>query len=102
MVNYEKTNRPDSALVLINLSEVGDEATHVPKRAVLIHLRKLNAIEEIIEVQAADFDVIIKVRFESLKELSEFVDGLRSIQGIEEASSAIITDESVMPPPILS
>ena len=102
LIDYDKTDRPVSALILINFSEVGDETTHVPKRDVLVHLRGFSVIEEITEVQAASFDVIIKGRFESIRALSEFVEELRSIKGIEEASSAIITDELLTPPPILS
>ncbi len=66
------------------------------------NLRKLNEIEEITEVQTANFDVIIKVRLENLRKLSEFVEELRSIKGIEEASTAIITEETIIPPPNLS
>ncbi len=99
LINYEKTNRPISALILIEFAEIGDETTHIPKRNVLTHLRRLSVVEEITEVQAADFDAIIKGRFESLRNLSEFVEELRNVKGIEEASSAIITDETTMPPP---
>ena len=102
IINYEKTSRTINTFILIELSEVGDERDHIPKKSVLDSLRKLNEIEEITEVQAANFDVIIKVRLESLKKLSEFVEELRSIKGIDEASTAIITEETIVPPLILS
>ena len=63
---------------------------------ILSHLKE---IEEIIEVQAADFDLIIKAMFENLKEQSNFVENLRCIVGIEEISSAIIIEEKILPVP---
>ena len=56
-------------------------------------------MEEIIEVQAVDFDLIVKARFESLKEQANFVEDLRCIEGIEEISSAIIIEENILPVP---
>ncbi len=83
LINYEATDRPISALIMINLAEAGEEATHTPKKDVLDRLKRLSTVEEIVEVQAASFDVIVKGRFESLRKLSEFVDELRSVNGID-------------------
>ena len=55
-------------------------------------------IEEVIEVQAANFDLVVKARFGTLKKLSEFIEKLRYVEGIEETSSAIITEEAVLLP----
>ncbi|MFA9496446.1 MAG: Lrp/AsnC ligand binding domain-containing protein, partial [Candidatus Bathyarchaeota archaeon] len=52
----------------------------------------------IIDVQAADFDLVIKARFRTLKLLSSFIETLRDIEGIEETKSAVITDETILPP----
>ncbi len=62
-------------------------------------LSRFSEIEEITEVQAADFDLILKARFESLKEQSNFVEELRCIPGIEEISSAIIIEENILSVP---
>jgi len=100
IVDYEKTSRPISALILINFSEVGDEREHIPKSSVLSNLKRFNEVEEITEVQATSFDMVVKGRFESLRRLSDFVEELRNIKGIEEVSTAIITEETSMPPPV--
>lgn len=101
LVNFEKTTWPIGVLLLINLSEAILGKGYIPKKKILHSLRGLKEIEEITEVQAANFDLIVKARFKTLKKLSEFIEKLRSIEGIEETSSAIITEETVLPPPIL-
>ena len=101
LINYEKTARPIGALLLIDLAEVISGKGHIPKSQVLRTLRGFDEIEEIIEVQAAGFDIVARARFQSLKRLSEFIEELRGMEGIEETKSAIITDEAVLPPPLL-
>ena len=101
LINYEKTTRPIGALLLIDLSEAIPGIGHIPKKNTLRSLRGFDEIEEIIEVQAADFDLVVKARFQSLRKLSEFAEELRGVEGIEETSSTIITEETVLPPPKL-
>jgi DNA-binding Lrp family transcriptional regulator len=48
---------------------------------------------EIIDVQAANYDLITKARFQSLKKLDNFIQYLRNIEGIQGTSTAIITEE---------
>jgi DNA-binding Lrp family transcriptional regulator len=102
LINFEKTIWPIGALLLINLSEVIPGKGHIPKKDVLSSLRSFDEIEELIEVQTADFDLILRARFQSLKKLSDFIEELRSVEGIEEMSSAIITEETVLPLPTLT
>jgi DNA-binding Lrp family transcriptional regulator len=99
LINFEKTPWPIGALLMVNLAEVIPGKGHIPKKDIVRSLSCFNEIEEIIEVQAADFDLIIKARFESLKEQSNFVEDLRCIDGIEEISSAIIIEENILPVP---
>ncbi len=95
LINFEKTSWPIGALLMVNLAEVLPGKGHIPKKDIVQSLSRFSEIEEIIEVQAADFDLIIKARFESLKEQSKFVEELRCIDGIEEISSAIIIEENI-------
>ena len=99
IINFEKTLWPIGTLLMVNLAEVIPGKGHIPKKDILQSLSRFNEIEEIIEVQAADFDLIVKARFESLKEQSNFVEELRCIEGIEEISSAIIIEEKLLPVP---
>jgi DNA-binding Lrp family transcriptional regulator len=99
LINYEKTPCPRGALLMVNLAEVVPGKGHIPKKDIVESLSHLKEIEEIIEVQAVGFDLIIKARFVSLKEQSNFVEDLRCIVGIEEISSAIIIEENVLPVP---
>jgi len=101
LIDYEKTARPIGALLLTDLVKVISGRGHIPKKNILDALRRFHEIEEITDVQAADFDLVVKARFRSLRRLSEFVEELRHIEGIEETSSAIITEETILPPPIL-
>lgn len=86
-------------MLLVNLAEVIPARGHIPKKDIINTLSKFNEIEEIAEVQASDFDLVIKARLQSLKKLSALIEELRFIEGIEEISSAIITEETVLPPP---
>lgn len=100
IVDYEKTTRPIGAFLLVNLEEVVPGRGHIPKRDIVKSFRKFEEIEEIIDVQAYQFDLIARARVQSLKRLSAFIEELRGTEGIEEISSAIITEEIVLPPPI--
>lgn len=99
LINYEKTSRPIGAYILINLLEVSLTKGHIPKTRIIESLKKFQEIEEITEVQASYFDLIIRARLESLKKLSNLMEELRAIEGIEEVSSAIIIEENFSPPP---
>ena len=101
LINFEKTPWSIGALLLINLAETIPGKGHIPKKDTLKILKSFNEIEEIIEVQAANFDIVVKARFKTLKKLSEFVEELRFIEGIEETTSAIITEDVVLPSPTL-
>lgn len=93
IIDYEKTSWPIGALLLIDLFEVVPGKGHIPKKVILDHLKKLDEVEEIVDVQAADFDLVVRTRFSSLSRLSDFMEELRSVEGIEETRSAIITKE---------
>ena len=99
IIKFEKTAWPIGALLMVNLAEVIPGKGHIPKKDILRSLSRFTEIEEIIEVQAAYFDLILKARFESLKNQSNFVEELRCIEGIEEISSAIIIEEKILPVP---
>jgi DNA-binding Lrp family transcriptional regulator len=99
LINFEKTPWPIGTLLMVNLAEVIPGKGHIPKKDIVASLSRFKEIEEIIDVQAADFDLIIKARFGSLKEQSNFVEDLRCVDGIEEISSAIIIEENVLPVP---
>lgn len=98
LINHKKTNKPVGAFVFINLAEVIPGKGHIPKKNIIGELKKLDEVEglsDVIPPQAANFDLMIRARFTSLKELSKFMEKLRSIEGIEEASSAVIAEEII-------
>jgi len=99
LINFEKTSWPIGTLLMVNLAEVIPGKGHIPKKDIIQSLSRFNEVEEIIEVQAADFDLIVKARFVSLKKQANFVEELRCIEGIEEISSAIIIEENIRPVP---
>ena len=101
LIDFEKTPWPVGTLLMLNLAEVIPGKGHIPKKDIIQSLSHFKEVEEIIEVQAADFDLIVRARFKSLKEQSNFVEDLRCVDGIEEISSAIIIEENVLPVPKL-
>jgi DNA-binding Lrp family transcriptional regulator len=96
LINFEKTSWPIATLLIINLAEVIPGKGHIPKKEIIQSLSHFNEIEEVIEVQAGDFDLIVKARFERLKDQSNFVEELRCIDGIEKISAAIIIEEKIL------
>ena len=98
LIDYQKTPWPIGAMLLVDLMEVIPGKGHIPKEEIIDTLSGFSEIEEIIDVQAADFDLMIKARFRTLKLLSSFIETLRDIEGIEETKSAVITDETILPP----
>lgn len=101
LINYERTSWPIGVLLLINLEEYTPGKGHISKNLILDALKMFPEIEELIEVQAATFDIVIRARVTSLRGLSQLVEDLRGIEGIEEISAAIVTDEVVLPPPTI-
>ena len=98
LIDYQRTTWPIGALLLVDLMEVIPGKGHIPKQEIIDRLSKFKEVEEIIDVQAADFDLVLKARFRTLKQLSNFVERLRDIEGLEETKSAVITDEQTLPP----
>ncbi len=98
LIDYQQTPWPIGALLLVDLMEVIPGKGHIPKSEIIDTLSKFNEVEEIIDVQAADFDLVLRARFRTLRLLSDFVERLRDIEGIEETKSAVITDERTLPP----
>jgi DNA-binding Lrp family transcriptional regulator len=98
-IDFEKTPWPIGALIMVNLAEVVPGKGHIPKKDIVESLSRFKEIEEIIEVQAAGFDLLIKARFENLKKQSNFVEDLKCIIGIDEILSAIIIEENVLSVP---
>ena len=93
IIEYDKTKRPIGAYLFINIAETTPNNGHIPKAKIVATLLRYPEVQELADVQGARFDLIIKSRFPTLKELSDFVEELREIEGIEELFSAIITEE---------
>jgi DNA-binding Lrp family transcriptional regulator len=93
IVEYEKTKRPIGAYLFINIAETIPEKGHIPKAIIVDKLLKYHQVQELADVQGANFDLVIKSRFATLKDLSAFIEELREIEGIEELFSSIITEE---------
>jgi Lrp/AsnC family leucine-responsive transcriptional regulator len=96
LINYEKTDRPIATYVFINLAEITPDGTYIPKQEVVEKLKSFKEIHELTDVQGQDFNLILMARFSTLKELSRFTEELRSLKGIEELSTAIITEEIML------
>ena len=97
LIDYEKTKRPIGACAFINLEEAALGKGHIPKSDVIARLKRIDGVELISDVQAANFDLVVRARFKSLKELSAFSEKLRSMEGIEELSTAVITEDILSP-----
>lgn len=95
LIDYEKTKKPIGAYLFINVAETTPNKGHIPKAKIIDKIKKYSEVDELADVQGANFDLVVKGRFRSLRELSAFVEEWRSIEGIEELFAAIISDEIV-------
>ncbi|MBT7914669.1 winged helix-turn-helix transcriptional regulator, partial [Candidatus Bathyarchaeota archaeon] len=56
LIDYQKTSWPIGALLLVDLMEVIPGKGHIPKKDIISTLSNFREVEEIIDVQAAEFD----------------------------------------------
>jgi DNA-binding Lrp family transcriptional regulator len=89
-IDFEKIGKPIEALILINLAE-GKE--YIPLEQIKKELKNLGEIMEILTLQGGNVDIIAKVRLPNLKNLSSFLETIRSLEGIEEVSCSIVAEE---------
>ncbi|MDH5771469.1 MAG: Lrp/AsnC ligand binding domain-containing protein, partial [Candidatus Bathyarchaeota archaeon] len=78
-----------------NVAETTPNKGHIPKARIIEEIKKYNEVNELADVQGAHFDLVVKGRFRSLKELSAFIEKWRAIEGIEELFAAIIAEKIV-------
>ncbi len=93
IIDYEKTDRPIPLLVFINLEETNKKEKHVPIKEIKEKMKNVDEVYQLFEIQGGDWDMIIKARLEKLKDTNKLVEKIRSIPGIEELSSSIVTEE---------
>ena len=93
VIEYEKTKRPIGAYLFINIAETIPNKGHIPKKKIINKILKYREVQKLVDVQGTNFDILVKARFGTLKDLSAFVEEFREIEGIEELFSAIITEE---------
>ena len=96
IVDYEKTDKPVPVLVFINLAETNKEEKYVPVEKIKEELKKINNIYELFDIQGGQWDLIVKARLGKLKDTNQLTEKIRQIQGVEEVSSTIITEESLV------
>jgi len=93
IIDYEKTKRPIGAYLFVNIAETVPLSVRIPKEKIVDKILKYKEVQELADVQGANFDLVIKARFGTLKALSAFIEKFKKIEGIEELFSAIITEE---------
>jgi DNA-binding Lrp family transcriptional regulator len=94
VINYDKTDRPISARLLIQLRESTREKPRISKNVIMGQLRNFdNEIREITNIQGFTFDLSVTVRCKNIKELSLLSEALSSLEGIERVATAIIVEE---------
>ncbi len=96
IINYEKTNKPIPMLAFINVAETTRKEKHVPISTIKDQLTKLPECYELLDIKGGDWDLIVRARLSSLKETTSFLEKIRTIKGIEEVSSSIITEEIIV------
>jgi len=58
-------------------------------------LKKIKDVYELFDIQGGQWDIIAKARLGKLKETNRLMEKIRSIRGIEEVTSSIVTEESL-------
>ena len=96
IIDYEKTDKPIPVLVFINVSEANKKEKYAPVEQVKEHLKAISDIYELFDIQGGQWDLVAKARLEKLKDANQLTARIRQIQGVEEVSSTIITEESLV------
>ena len=90
ILNMKKIGKPVTVLVHLVITSK-ESAAEVASR-----LKKMHNVEDVY-ITAGQFDIIIKVRFESNEELSKFIfdskTGLRSWSSVERTDSMIVLEK---------
>jgi DNA-binding Lrp family transcriptional regulator len=89
-VDFEKIGKPVGVLILINLAE-GKE--FIPIDEIRNHLQKSGEIMDLMTLHGGSFDLMAKVRLSDLDSITPFLEKIRNIEGIEEVSCTIISQE---------
>jgi Lrp/AsnC family leucine-responsive transcriptional regulator len=90
IVDFDKVGKPVGVLLLINLAE-GRE--FIPIGQIKEELRKKGDLLQVLTVHGGEIDMIARVRLKSLNEITPFLEKIRDIEGIEEISCLIETEE---------
>jgi DNA-binding Lrp family transcriptional regulator len=93
-LNFEKLGRGVEVLVFVNIAEIELEARRVPIEEIKNEIKKLEDVVEIFSVEGKDFNLIVRARLKNIKQITPFVEKVRNIKGVEEASSTLVTSVS--------
>lgn len=92
LVDYAKLGKPVEVLFFINLEEVIPGKGHIPMSNVRGEIKKLDDVVEISSVEGGNFDLIGKARIDNLSNVTQLMEKLRSIEGIDEVSCVIVAE----------
>ena len=91
-VDFEKIGKPVGVMIFVNVAE-GKE--YIPIAKIRQALKKHGEIMELLTVHGSEFDLVAKVRLDSLKSLTPFLERVRNIEGLEDVSCSIISQELI-------
>jgi len=85
-IDYEKIGKPVQIFALINV----EEGEGITVKGIKNKIRKFGEVEEVLITHGWNFDLIVRSMLKSVKNISEFLERIRKIEGVEEVSSIIV------------
>ena len=90
----EKLGYGICAYILVSVKQNPAEGKRVSQQEIASYITKMFANVESVAIITGEFDLIIKARFKSIKQLNEFLTTkLRNIEGIDKTITSIVLEE---------
>jgi Lrp/AsnC family leucine-responsive transcriptional regulator len=96
VIDYEKTEQPIVANLLVKLRESTPEQPRIPKTVIMEKLRTLENVRGITNIQGFNFDLIARVRCGSIRALASLAETLTAIDGVERVVMTLIVEEVIV------
>jgi Lrp/AsnC family transcriptional regulator for asnA, asnC and gidA len=90
----EKLGYRICAYILVSVKQNPADGRRVSQQKIASYITKMFANVESVAIITGEFDLIIKARFKSIKQLNEFLTTkLRNIEGIDKTITSIVLEE---------
>lgn len=96
VIDFDKTEQPIVANLLVKLRESTPEQPRMPKSVIITKIQAMDKVREITNIQGFNFDIIARIRCANIKALASLADTLNAIDGVERVVTTLIVEELIL------